>query len=120
MGFLIVLAAHTATAAGTPNMVGHWARGDGNVRVDIEPCGSNICAVNTWVREKTDGEAVGDKLVMTLKPKSDTVLDGQAFDQKRDKTYAMRVTMHQAGNMTTEGCILGGLACKSVTWTRIP
>jgi uncharacterized protein (DUF2147 family) len=119
MGFLLVLAAHDVTAAGRPDMVGHWARGDGNVRVDIEPCGTNICAVNSWVRDKSDGEAIGDKLVMMLKPRSDSVLDGHAFDQKRDRTYTMRVTMQLAGKMTTQGCILGGLACKSQNWTRI-
>jgi uncharacterized protein (DUF2147 family) len=116
---LIVLVAPIATAAGVPNFVGNWARADGSVRIDIEPCGAKICATNTWVRDTNSGEAVGDTLVMTLTPQSDSVLSGEAFDHKRNKTYAMRITLQQASRMTTHGCVFAGLICKSEDWTRI-
>jgi uncharacterized protein (DUF2147 family) len=117
-GLLIVLVSPIATAANTPNVLGSWARVDGGARIEIEACEMRICATNTWVRDTKSDEAVGDKLVMTLKPESGSVLTGEAFDRKRDKTFAMRITLQQANQMTTYGCVLAGLVCKSQNWTR--
>ena len=100
-----------------PDPSGTWNRGDGNARVRIAPCGSNICATNVWIRDTGGGEAVGDRLVMTLQPKSADTLTGKAFDAKRDLTYAIQVKV--AGQrLVTRGCLVGGLVCKSVNWSR--
>ncbi len=107
----------SAFAASEPDPSGVWNRGDGNAKVRIAPCGSNICATNVWIKDTSGGEAVGDKLVMTLKPKSADTLSGKAFDPKRDLTYAIQVKV--AGQrLVTRGCIAGGLVCKSVNWSR--
>jgi uncharacterized protein (DUF2147 family) len=45
---------------------------------------------------------------MTLERHSDAVLDGEAFDQKRDRTYVIRISIPQVGRMTTRGCVLIG------------
>jgi len=39
--------AHVAEAA---DIDGQWARGDGNAKVRISPCGSDISVVNTWIK----------------------------------------------------------------------
>jgi uncharacterized protein (DUF2147 family) len=107
----------SALAASVPDPSGTWNRGDGNAKVRIAPCGSNICATNVWIKDTSGGEAVGDRLVMTLKPKSADTLSGKAFDPKRDLTYAIQVKV--AGQrLVTRGCIAGGLVCKSVNWSR--
>jgi uncharacterized protein (DUF2147 family) len=107
----------SAFAASEPDPSGTWNRGDGNAKVRIAPCGSNICATNVWIKDTSGGEAVGDRLVMTLKPKSADTLSGKAFDPKRDLTYAIQVKV--AGQrLVTRGCIAGGLVCKSVNWSR--
>lgn len=109
---------------GSVNMVsaadidGQWARGDGNAKVRIAPCGSDICAVNTWIKPGTPKEKAGDKLVMTVKPGSDGVYAGTAFDPQRDMTYKLTVTIN-GDKMTTRGCIVAGLLCKGIVWTRI-
>lgn len=100
-------------------MDGLWARGDGNARVRIAPCGSNICAVNTWIKPGTPSEKEGDKLVMTVKPAADGGYSGTAFDPQRNLTYKLTVTL-SGNSMTTRGCVLAGIVCKGVEWTRLP
>lgn len=107
----------SAQAAG-PDPFGQWVRGDGNAKVKIVQCGANLCAINTWIKPGTPSEKAGDKLVMTVKPTSGTVLTGTAFDPQRDASYKIIMTVVD-NTMTTKGCILGGLLCKGVNWTRI-
>ena len=118
-GYLgVSLIASSASAAVAPDLTGNWMRADGGARIEMSHCGTKLCATNTWVRDINGGEAPGDKLVMTLEHQSDAVLDGVAFDQKRDRTYAIRISIPQAGRMTTRGCVLIGMICKTIDWTR--
>ena len=61
----------TEAFASEEKMSGSWSRGDGLAAVRIAPCGSSMCAVNTWVKDSSQGEKVGDRLVMTVRPKAD-------------------------------------------------
>jgi uncharacterized protein (DUF2147 family) len=94
---------------------GVWLRDDGNARVRIAPCGSNICATNVWIKDTSGGEEVGDRLVLTLKPEGADSLTGEAFDPKRNRRFAMTLTVKPDG-LSTRGCIIGVL-CKTVNWT---
>ncbi|ARM91653.1 hypothetical protein RHEC894_PD00147 (plasmid) [Rhizobium sp. CIAT894] len=94
---------------------GIWLRDDGNARVRIAPCGTNICATNLWIGDTSKGEEAGDRLVMSLQPKSPDTLAGTAYDAKRDRTYSITVQVLEK-SLVTRGCILGGLLCKNVHW----
>jgi uncharacterized protein (DUF2147 family) len=107
--------AGTAQAA---DVYGNWARGDGAARVKISKCGANICATNTWIKPGTPSEKTGDVLVMTVKPDSDGNYAGSAFDKQRDMNYKITLTVSE-NKMTSKGCVLGGLLCKGVNWTRL-
>ena len=96
---------------------GVWLRDDGNARVRIAPCGSDICATNLWIKDTSGGEEVGDRLVLTLKPDGADSLKGEAFDPKRNRRFAMTLTVKPDG-LSTRGCIVGVL-CKTVTWTPV-
>lgn len=117
IGALAFLSAAAATGAHAADIEGQWARGDGNAKVRIAPCGNNICAVNTWIKPGTPREKAGDTLVMTIKPGSNGVYSGTAFDPQRDLTYRITVTVN-GDEMSTRGCIVAGLICKGVDWTR--
>ena len=99
-------------------LFGMWARGDGKAKVKVERCGDNICATNTWVREGTKGEKAGDILVMSVRPGDGGHWSGTAFDRQRDLTYRMTLTVDD-NTMTTEGCVLAGIVCKEMGWTRL-
>ena len=116
ISFALTLVASAAIAEGGPDPSGVWARSDGNARVRIAPCGASLCATNVWIRDTSKGEEVGDKLIMTLEPKSQSTLAGKAYDPKRKLTYSMTLRMAKNG-LTTRGCIIGGLICRNVSWT---
>ncbi len=115
LGAMIFCFAGIAHAA---DIDGQWARADGNAKVSIAPCGSDICAINTWIKPGTQKEKRGDKLVMSIKPGSDGIYTGTAFDPQRDMTYKLTVTI-DGDKMTTKGCVVAGLLCKGIDWTRI-
>jgi uncharacterized protein (DUF2147 family) len=116
----IVLALLTPALAlaNTQGMHGLWKRGDEKASVSIAPCGGNVCASNTWVANPAGSEKVGDVLVMTLQPKGKG-MEGTAFDPQRNLTYALAVNVAE-NTMTTRGCLLMGLLCNEMTWTRLP
>lgn len=107
-----------AMAAGEQSPMGDWARGDGAARVRIAPCGTNICATNTWIKPGTKSEKTGDVLVMTVKGDKSGDYKGSAFDPQRNMTYRLSMKVGDK-SMTTRGCVLGGLICKSVSWSKI-
>jgi len=113
----LVLAAPLARAADI-SPEGNWSRGDGKARVRIEPCGNDLCAINTWIKPGVKDEKIGDKLIMTVKPATQGKWSGKAFDPQRNLTYRLSMDVG-ADRMTTRGCVLGGLVCKGVNWTRI-
>jgi len=110
-----ILLSSTAHADAFSQSRGVWMRDDGNARVSIAPCGQQLCATNLWIRDTSKGEQAGDKLIMTLKPKSRQVLVGKAYDPKRKLTYSMTLTVTQGG-LSTRGCMVGGLVCKNTGW----
>lgn len=115
---LVSLVPAPATAAADPSPFGMWARGDGNAKVRIERCGSDICATNTWIREGTKDEKAGDVLVMSVKPDDPGHWSGTAFDRQRDLRYRMTLIVGDK-QMTSRGCVLAGLVCKNMDWTRL-
>ena len=112
---LLLLTVSAAGAQQSADPSGVWLRDDGNARVRIAPCGNDICATNLWIGDTSKGEAAGDVLVMSLKPKSADTLSGSAYDKKRDRTYSITVQVSD-GALLTRGCILGGVLCRNVRW----
>lgn len=113
---LIFSLALTGSAVAAELPTGNWTRDDGGSKVRIQPCGKSFCAVNTFIRDPQSDEKVGDVLVMTLEDKGEA-LSGTAFDKRRNKSYNISVSVKN-GSMNTRGCILGGLLCKGVAWSR--
>jgi len=118
LGIGVLWATGGAIAASAPDPNGVWMRGDGNARVRIAPCGPDICATNLWIKDTSSGENVGDRLVMTIKPKSADTLVGKAFDPKRNLTFTIQVKVKKA-SLVTRGCVIGGVVCKNVNWSRV-
>ncbi len=114
IGFLSLLA--TPVLAQTPQ--GDWSRGDGKAKVTIAPCGDDLCAINTWIRAGVRDEKVGDKLVMTVTEGDGGRWVGKAYDPQRKLNYRLTIDVAEK-TMTTSGCVLGGLICKKMAWTRI-
>lgn len=117
---VLVLAAGLASAAtaAESRLDGVWARGDGLAKVRLQPCGPDVCAINTWIKPGTPSEKAGDKLVMSVKPEGNGVFAGTAYDPQRNLNYNISVSVN-GDRMVTKGCVLAGILCKDVSWTRI-
>jgi uncharacterized protein (DUF2147 family) len=105
-------------SAQATDISGNWARGDGKARVRIAECGKDICATNTWIKPGTAKEKTGDRLVMSINQTADGEYSGTAFDPQRNLTYKISVKV-DGDKMTTNGCVLAGLLCRNVGWSRI-
>jgi uncharacterized protein (DUF2147 family) len=114
---MIWLALPVQTFAATPEIDGVWSREDGAARVRIAACGEKLCATNIWVKPGDSDEKVGDVLEMKLRQGDGGGLTGEAYDKRRDLHYSMDITVNGTA-MTTKGCVVGGLICKSSEWTR--
>lgn len=112
-----------ASADTTPSISGGWARADGKTRINIAACGIQLCATNTWVRDPDSDESVGDRIILTLAPngadRGAARLVGTAFDEKRRANYSVQILVSR-DQMKTQGCLVSGLLCRSMDWTRVP
>ena len=112
----ILTASVSAGWAGAPT--GEWARDDGKSKVRIGPCGGALCGAVSWLRDPGASPAkVGQQVFFDMKPAGDNIWKGSAFNPDDGKTYSGKMTL--SGNrLVTAGCVLGGLICKSISWTR--
>lgn len=115
---VLILGFSSLAAADDASMKGVWARGDGKAKVRIDNCGNALCAVNLWIKPGTPSEKVGDKLIMRLASTGNGKLSGEAEDPQRGLTYNLQVNV-DGSTMTTRGCVLARIICKSVNWTRL-
>lgn len=111
VAILALLAAGNARAASS--LIGLWERDTGTARVEIAPCGDII-----WVRDKNSPTKVGMRVFYDIVPESPTSWTGLAFNPEDRQTYSGAVTI-VGGKMTTSGCIIGKLFCKSAYWSRL-
>jgi uncharacterized protein (DUF2147 family) len=114
---LAALMASGVSLAREPPYLGNWARGDGKTKIHVASCGAEVCARNTWVRHGVPGEKVGDRLVLNVKPAGAGHWSGNAFDPQRNRTYTIAVRVAHK-HMNTRGCMMGGLMCQSMNWSR--
>ena len=103
--------------AANEGILGDWARGDGNARVRIAPCGGALCAINIWIKDSSSDEHVGDRLVMKVSGGGSS-MSGTAYDPQRKLNYSLEIS-YGAELMRTRGCVLAGIVCKSISWTRV-
>ena len=96
---------------------GVWLRSDGQAKVRVQKCGGDFCAINVWIKTPGD-EKVGDRLVLHVKPVKPGLMEGSAFDPKRNLRFSSKIT-YSDSKMTTSGCVFGGLFCRSVSWTKV-
>ena len=113
---LIIAAAATACVT-APALAGDasgvWQRSDGAARVQFSPCGGGLCGTIVWVRDPKGPGKVGQQVFFGMGQAGPNKWTGSAFNPEDGKTYDGSMTL--AGNrLTTQGCALGGMICKTV------
>lgn len=96
---------------------GTWLRDSGASRVRISPCGDALCGHITWLKDKDGPAKVGQRVFYGMKPSGAGNWSGSAFNPEDGKTYSGKMSL-SGGTLTTAGCAMGGMICKSTTWTK--
>jgi len=101
----------------------------GDTRVRISRCGGSYCGVIVAVR----GEAkdvnnpdptlrsrnlVGVQMISNITPAAGG-FQGSLYNYKEGKTYSGKMSFTSGKSMELSGCVLGGLICRSQTWTKV-
>ncbi len=100
------------------DVIGTWTRDNGESRVRFARCGEAVCGTVAWLKDPSTAKSrVGQRVFFDMKPTGANSWSGSAFNPEDGQTYSGRMSL--AGNkLTTQGCVMGGLICRSVTWTR--
>ncbi len=97
---------------------GTWLRDNGNSRVRISKCGDAYCGTIVWVKDADGPAKVGQRVFFDMKESGANSYTGKAFNPEDGKTYSGKMSISGA-TMTTSGCVLGGMICRSVSWRKV-
>lgn len=133
----MVLALNFLAPALAADPMGNWLTGDKKGKVKIVNCGGAICGSLVWLQEPNDPEThqpktdkhnadaskqgrplLGIPIVLSMKPSGGDAWEGQVYNAEDGSTYSGSFTMTSANSAQLKGCVMGGLICKSQTWTR--
>jgi uncharacterized protein (DUF2147 family) len=108
-----------AAPASAQSAAGTWLRENGESRVRIAPCGDALCGTVAWLKDPaTSKSKVGQRVFFDMKPNGENKWSGQAFNPEDGKNYTGTMAV-SGGALTTAGCVLGGIICRSVKWSKV-
>lgn len=135
MAALLVFAGSSGALAAEPT--GNWLTQTGGSRIRIADCGGALCGTIVWLKEPNDPETgkpktdknnsdaakrsrplLGVQIVLGMKPAGAGKWTGQVYNAEDGKTYSGNLTWSGGDSLQLQGCALGGLVCKSQTWTK--
>ncbi|RIA56696.1 DUF2147 domain-containing protein [Dichotomicrobium thermohalophilum] len=126
--FAVSFAAAPARAA---DAFGVWRHPDNGSLVRTYECGGGLCAKVIKVRDPSRKDvhnpnpdlrsrSIEGIVIMNGARKTDAnTWEGQLYNTRDGKTYSGVITLKSPQKLELEGCVLGGLFCKGVTWTRV-
>jgi len=125
------------TSARAAEPFGTWYTASGESQIRITNCGGALCGSLVWLKEPNDPETgapktdkhnpdpgrqgrplIGTQILLGLRPGGAGEWAGQLYNAEDGKTYSGSLTLTGANTADLKGCVLGGLICKSQTWTR--
>ena len=93
-------------------------RDTGASRVRFSKCGEALCGSLSWLKDPNGPAKVGQRIFYDMKPNGANKWSGSAFNPEDGKTYSGTMTL-SGSTLTTAGCVMGGLICRSVKWNRM-
>lgn len=133
---LFVLTGPNAALAADP--AGTWLTQTGTSRIRVADCGGALCGTIVWLKEPNDAETgkpktdknnsdaakrsrpmIGVPIVLSMKPAGADKWTGQVYNAEDGKTYSGNLTYSGGQTLQLQGCALGGLVCKSQTWSKV-
>lgn len=126
---LLTAVAVPAAAANRPaaQPEGFWLNPHSSVAVRAAPCGANLCGWIVWANHEAQADAkdggvgrlVGTELLQNYHADGGSTWTGTVFVPDMGRRFASKIALIGTDRLKVQGCILGGLICKSQIWTRI-
>ncbi len=125
-----VLACLSGGAALAADVTGVWLSASGETKVRIAPCGGSLCGTVVWAKGdpkdtenpdagKQSRPVQGIQMLWGLKPTGKAEeYGGKLYNYKDGKTYDGKMSLSSADKLKLSGCVLGGVICKSQSWSR--
>jgi uncharacterized protein (DUF2147 family) len=125
----LLLCSLSAGPAAAQDATGVWLSQTGETRVRIAACGAEMCGTVIWQQTpgkdvnnpdaaRRDRPIVGIRMMFGMK-KSGAEWNGQLYNFQDGKTYTGKMKLSGANAMELGGCVMGGLVCRTQTWTRV-
>ena len=128
-----------AAPAAAADPKGTWATEGGRSHITISECGGALCGAISWLQEPNDPDTgkpkrdihnsdaakrnqplVGVRIILDMKPSGKpNQWDGNVYNAQDGRIYSGSIALVSASTLKLEGCVLGGLICRSQTWTRV-
>jgi uncharacterized protein (DUF2147 family) len=135
---LAILCLAPATPASAADARGKWLTESGKAIVAIVSCGNALCGnivslkepndpatgkpktdINNADASKRTRPVIGVQIVIDMKQDgTEPKWKGQVYNAEDGKTYTGSITLVNPTTLDLQGCALGGLICKTQTWTR--
>lgn len=135
--FAAVAMLSMSEAARAADPAGTWLTENGRSRVRIADCGGALCGTVVWLKEPNDPETgkpktdknnadagkrsrpiIGVPIILSMKPAGAAKWAGHVYNAEDGKTYTGNLTYAGGNSLQLEGCAMGGLFCRSQTWTK--
>jgi uncharacterized protein (DUF2147 family) len=129
--WLLPVTAYAADPRGT------WSTEGQESQVQITECATGLCGTIVGLKEPNDPQTgkpwtdshnpdrskrgqplIGTQVVLGMKPAGSDKWSGEFYNADDGKNYRGNLIMAGDRAMKVQGCVLGGLICKSQTWTR--
>jgi uncharacterized protein (DUF2147 family) len=133
----LLAAASPVAGAGALDPTGTWHTQGRLAQVHIAKCAQDLCGTIVALKDpidpatgkpQTDTEnedptkrtraVMGLQVVTGMKPDGANRWSGQFYSPEDGKTVSGNLILKDANTLTVQGCIMGGLLCRSETWTR--
>ncbi|MBS0248286.1 MAG: DUF2147 domain-containing protein [Proteobacteria bacterium] len=97
---------------------GLWQRADARIEARFYPCGDNLCARITAVKDRSAHAKSGASLIQNAAKTGHNMWEGALTDIDSGKSVAAVITLHDRDTLSLKGCT-AMVFCRVDTWNRV-
>jgi uncharacterized protein (DUF2147 family) len=128
---IVAAIATQALAVQASEAFGVWRHPENGSLVRMYKCSGGLCAKVIKVRDPSRKDVhnpdpalrsraiEGIVIMRGARKTGQSTWKGQLYNTRDGETYSGVITVKSQNKLELEGCVLGGLLCKGVTWTRV-
>ena len=117
--FALALGVTLSSEAVAGDIVGVWRHESGEAQVRFAPCGDAVCGRIVWIEAGAPTNArVGDRIFFAMEHIGPDLWRGKTLYPEDREVYDATMQLKKTV-LTTSGCAVSGLICKSARWTRV-